>query len=139
MENRITLRLVVGFMPRQPHKRRQSAKPRHTACNQPRGHSPADGCYHLDAQSHLPWCAVPKVTHQARRTESHHRNGPPPRSACLQDVEVWPQLSRQRCRVLRAPISPATNPIPHEKGSQARSPDHTRTILKMFLERGKVK
>src|SRR5215469_13005860 len=124
-------------MPRQPHKRRQSAEPRHTARSQPRGHSPADGCYYLDAQSDLPWCAVPKVTYQTRRTESHHRNGSPPGSACLQDVEVRTPLCRQRCRLLRAPISPATDPIPHEKGSQTRSPDHAGTIVKAFLERGK--
>ena len=102
MENRGALRFVVGALSRQPYQRRQSARARHSARAQPRGHGTSAGSLNPTAKPDLPRRAVPTLAQQARRPESHHRHGSSPRPTGLSNVEVWSAVRRQRCGVLRA-------------------------------------
>jgi transposase len=87
---------------------------------QPRGHCLPSGSFNPAQKPNVPRCAIPALAQQARRSESHYRHGSSSRSARLSNVEVWPAVRRQRCRVLRTKKPPTTNRLSQKEGSQTR-------------------
>src|ERR1700758_5535491 len=138
MENRGALRFVAGTLPRQPNQRRQSACTRYSPRAEPCGHGTSSGSLNPTAKPDLPWRAVSPLAQQARRSESHHRDGPSARSTGLSNAEVWSAVRRQRCRVLRAKTPPTTNRVHQKEGCPTRPKGHTSPCMnpsiKKFLE-----
>src|SRR4029077_2386181 len=138
MENRGALRFVAGTLPRQPNQRRQSACTRYSPRAEPCGHGTSSGSLNPTAKPDLPWRAVSPLAQQARRSESHHRDGPSARSTGLSNAEVWSAVRRQRGRVLRAKTTPTTNRVHQKEGCPTRPKGHTSPCMnpsiKKFLE-----
>src|SRR6266581_1493126 len=140
MENRSTLRFVVGTLSGQPDQRRQGARSGYSPCDQPRWHSTADGSHDSTEKPDVSRRAVPTLAQQAGCPESHHGHGSPARPTGLSNAEVWSTVRRQRCRVLRATKPPTTNRVPQKEGSATRPTSHTSQPLNLstskFLGRG---
>ena len=105
---------------------------------EPCGHGTSSGSLNPTAKPDLPWRAVSPLAQQARRSESHHRDGPSARSTGLSNAEVWSAVRRQRCRVLRAKTPPTTNRVHQKEGCPTRPKGHTSPCMnpsiKKFLE-----
>jgi hypothetical protein len=112
--------LVAGTFPRQPYPRGQGAKPRHSACGQPRRHGTADRGHHPASKPDLPRRAVPTLAQQTWCSESYHGHAAPARPTGLSNVEVRSTVRRQRRSVLRAEKPPTTNRVPQKEGSATR-------------------
>ena len=135
MENRGTLRFVVGPLPRQPDQWRQSACTRYSPRAQPCGQRTSSGSLDPIEKPNVPWRAVPPLAQQARRSESHYRHGSSHRPTGLSNVEVWSALRRQRCGILRTTKPPATNRVPQKEGGPTRPTARTGpSVMKKFLE-----
>src|SRR5438132_4213943 len=136
MENRSSLRLLVGTLPGQPYERRQSITSRYSTCGQPCRTRPTDGCQQPTAQPELFRCPVPPPAHQIGRPQGHYRHGPPTCPTGVPHAQVWSTVRRQRHGVLRAEIPQPTSPVTSKEGGEARVAARAGPNVSQFLGRG---